>query len=239
MVKENNRKEAWETIKELDISPNSRVLDIGAGPGTLAIPLSTKVKHVIAIEPSEGMMWCLKENIEKEEICNITCVQKKWEDIDLEKDIDCPYDVVIASFSLGMLDIKQALEKMDMSASKNVYIYWFAGIPSWERNYSDIWHKLHGENYYFGPGCDCLFNVLYPMKIYPNVKIYPADNIYRFSNMEEAMDYFKPHFNVTNEKQEIILREYLGNKLYGEDGHLVMKGFSNYAKIWWRKQTQN
>lgn len=236
MVKRNNWEYAQETIEGLDISPNSRVLDIGAGPGTLAIPLSEKVEHITAIEPSEGMMWCLKENIKERGISNITCVKKRWGDVDLEKDVSSPYDAVIASFSLGMLDIRNALEKMNKASYKYVCIYWFAGITSWERNYSVIWKKLHGEDYHPRPKCDCLFNVLYQMGIYPNVKIYPTDNANRFLDIKEAMDYFKTGFNVTNKRQEGILREYLSSKLHREDGYLVLKGSSNYAKIWWKKQ---
>lgn len=44
-----------QIIWKMDIRENSRILDIGAGPGTLAIPLVQKEAHVTAGEPAEGM----------------------------------------------------------------------------------------------------------------------------------------------------------------------------------------
>ncbi|RLG30004.1 class I SAM-dependent methyltransferase, partial [Methanosarcinales archaeon] len=46
-VKRNNR--SMEMISKLDIDPAYSVLDIGAGPGTLTIPLAKRVKHVTVV----------------------------------------------------------------------------------------------------------------------------------------------------------------------------------------------
>jgi precorrin-6B methylase 2 len=58
------------------LTPESRVLDIGAGPGSLAIPLAEMVAHVTAVEPAEGMMEILKQNMETYGTRNIDCVYK-------------------------------------------------------------------------------------------------------------------------------------------------------------------
>ena len=89
-----------KTVWETDISEGSRVLDIGAGPGTLAIPFTQKVAHVTTVEPAEGMCSVMREKMAEFGAKNISIVQKRWEDVDVEKDLQPPYDVVIASFSL-------------------------------------------------------------------------------------------------------------------------------------------
>jgi len=97
-AKENNRERAMQQIEKLKINSNSTVLDIGAGPGTLAIPLAKMVKKITAVEPAKGMFECLKQNIKEENLNNITCINKKWEELniaEIEK-----HDIVIASFSL-------------------------------------------------------------------------------------------------------------------------------------------
>ncbi|MDD1684980.1 MAG: class I SAM-dependent methyltransferase, partial [Methanoregula sp.] len=90
------------TIAALDFTRSSRVLDIGAGPGTLTLPLAPLVREITAVEPGAGMVEVLKSHAEGEGIKNVTCVQKTWEDTDISRDLRCPYDVVIASLSLTM-----------------------------------------------------------------------------------------------------------------------------------------
>jgi len=84
------------TIAALPVTRDSRVLDIGAGPGTLAIPLAPLVREVTAVEPGAGMVDVMKKRAEREGIRNITCVQKVWEDIDPATDLAGPYDIVVA-----------------------------------------------------------------------------------------------------------------------------------------------
>jgi len=82
------------TIDGLDIDRNSRVLDIGSGPGTLAIPLSPLVKEITAVEPAAGMVEILNDNLRKAGISNISTVQKCWEDVDISQDLDGKYDAL-------------------------------------------------------------------------------------------------------------------------------------------------
>ena len=83
---------------------------VSAGPGTLAIPFAEKAAHVTAVEPAEGMCSVMQEKMAEFGVKNITIVQKRWEDVDVARDLEPPYDVVIASFSLGMQDIRAAID---------------------------------------------------------------------------------------------------------------------------------
>lgn len=235
-AKENDWKRSREIIARLDISPGSRVLDIGAGPGTLAIPLAQAVEHVTVLEPSGAMLQCLKDNIDATGVDNIAIVRKRWEDVDIEKDIQGPYDVVISSYSLGMSDLTAALGKMNEATSKYVYVYWFADPSPWERNYAEIWEKLHGMPYEKMGKADIIFNALYAMGIYANVDIYPEDSVNRYSSLDQAVSDQKSGYNVTNVVQEAILRDFLKAKLQAENGQYLVRGRSHRARIWWRKE---
>jgi SAM-dependent methyltransferase len=223
------------TIAGLNITKNSRVLDIGAGPGTLAIPLSALVKEVTAIEPGKGMIGILNEHIARDRITNITCIRKRWEDIDIHRDLSGKYDVVIASLSLTMEDIRESLQKMDDASVSYVYLFWFVDPPFWEKMYIDLWVPLHGTPYYPGPKTDCLFNVLYQMGIFPNIEMLPLDKEYRFDTRKEMTVFFRRRFAARTAKQRRVLDEYLEPLIRMEGNKVVISGYSTFAKIWWKK----
>jgi len=224
------------TIRGLNINKKSRVLDIGSGPGTLAIPLAPRVKEVTVIEPGEGMVAILNERIKKEGINNISTIQKRWEDVDPKSDLDRSYDVVVASLSLTMQDIRLALQKMNAVSGDSVYLFWFVDMPFWERMYADLWKPLHGLEYHTGPKADCLFGVLYQMGIYANVEMLPLMKEYRFATPDEMTAFFRRRFNVMRLKQKRILDDYLKPLMRKDGPEIVVSGDSTFAKIWWKKK---
>ena len=224
------------TLDDLSVNRTTRVLDIGSGPGTLAIPLAGKVQDITAVEPGAGMIAALRERADKKGIKNITCIQKRWEDVDPTRDLVGPYDLVIASLSLTMHDIREAVQKMDAVSCGEVCLYWFVDLPFWERMHADLALPLHGNHYYPGPKADCLWNVLYQTGIYANVEMLPLDKEYRFPSLEEMMAFFKKRFGVTTEKQERVLDAYLSPLVRQDGAGVVTSCTSTFAKIWWRKE---
>jgi len=86
-MKEGNWAGSRARISAMDIRENFRILDVGPGPGTLAIPLANIAAHVTAVEPSEGMLACLRENVSYAGVPNIDIVPKKWEEVDIKQDL--------------------------------------------------------------------------------------------------------------------------------------------------------
>ena len=233
-MKHNNH--ADRIITKLDIDPECTILDIGAGPGTLAIPLAKMVQHVTAIDPSKGMLACLKENAVTEGLKNITCINKKWEDVLLSSDIT-KHDIVIASHSLAMLNLKEALSKMNDVAKRYVYIFTFAGARMWD--YNTLWPKIYGEEYQPGPDYIYLYSVLYEMGIYANVEIMNSEYKQRFSNLDEAVEQWKENLEVLTPEAEEVIKSHLSENLIEEDGVLWSKREMRSAMIWWRKNLRH
>ncbi len=223
------------TIAALDITPDSRILDIGSGPGTLAIPLAPVVREITAVEPGAGMVAILKDRVDRLGIKTIACLQKRWEEVDLSQDLKTPYDIVIASLSLTMYDIREAIKKMDAAASGSVHLFWFVDMPFWERMYADLWEPLHGSPYHAGPKADCLFGVLFQMGIYANVTMLPLSKEYRFGSRDEMTAFFRKRFGAKTSEQNRIVDEYVSPLMREQGNEVVISGDSTFAHIWWKK----
>ncbi|MCD4821255.1 MAG: class I SAM-dependent methyltransferase [Methanococcoides sp.] len=228
-----------QTLSELDLRADLRVLDIGSGPGALAIPISKLVREVVAVEPSDGMISVLQENIEKLDISNINCIHKGWEDIDIDE-LGGKFDIIIASYSLNVPDIRQTFEKIQDVSSGSVYVYWFAGETSWDDQYRAIWPALHNEEYHSSPKCNVMYNVLYDMGLFPNMEVFPMQRSMTFSSMDEAVKHYVPHYRAYTDEQVSILREYLKEILpVNEDGSILHLGDTTRVRMWWDNDSDN
>jgi SAM-dependent methyltransferase len=77
--------EALDFIRaSFDLDDSSRVLDLGCGPGTLAIPLSRTVAEVFAVDPDAGMLAEATRLGEQHARRNIRWMRLRAEDISPE-----------------------------------------------------------------------------------------------------------------------------------------------------------
>jgi SAM-dependent methyltransferase len=219
----------------IETKEDYRVLDIGAGPGTAAIPLARIVKGVTAVEPSNGMLARLKENASKENLTNITYIPKKWEDVEIGKDIEAGgHDVVIASHSLVIKDIKTALVKINEAVKRNVYIFVGAGRRN-EKEGSSLWSLFNREKPGKRPDYIYLYNILYKLGIYANVEIIDANYNMRFCDLDAAVQHYKTYMNVSGDDEE-RLRLYLSENLVEENDAFWLRHKLRTAMISWRKE---
>jgi len=61
-------------LSRFPITREIRILDIGAGPRTLAIPFAERAASVTAIEPSSGIVTVMEEQAALQKIDNLTIV---------------------------------------------------------------------------------------------------------------------------------------------------------------------
>lgn len=230
VVKSNDS--SMQIISKLEIDPSYTVLDIGAGPGTLTIPLAKRAKHVTVVEPSSGMLACLKENAANEGLKNITCINRRWEDVIPGVNLDA-HDLVIASHSLLMLDMKAALSKMNEVAERCVYLFYFAGASM--PGYSELWPRVYGEEFQAKPDYIGLYNILYEIGIYANVEISKTEHKQRFSSLDEAVEEWKKNLGISAPEAEEVIRSYLSVNLVKEGGAFYLKDGKKSVMIWWQK----
>lgn len=224
-----------ETLELLPLFSGARVLDIGSGPGTLAIPMARIALGVTSVEPAEGMRRLLMERASHAGLENIRWVAKRWEDVDPDTDLDPPYDIVLASFSLGMDDLRSALRKMDRVSSGGVFLFSFADLPLWERMCVEIWQDLHGWEYLPSPKIDVVWNLLHQAGILANIVFRPLEKTYRFGDLDEAVSFFARRLGASGPGGCAILRDYLTGVNQASDGTFLLQKMTTYAAVWWEK----
>ncbi|WDP90076.1 MAG: class I SAM-dependent methyltransferase [Desulfobacter sp.] len=143
------------------LTPEARVLDIGAGPGSWALPLSRHCGHVTALEPSTGMTQIMGRRIKEEGVENITIDQRTWQEVDIsESGWEKAFDLVFASMTPG-IDGPVSLKKMVAASRGYCYMSAFSG-PGMHQQFAPLWEKFFGT----------------PMPDKPNDIIYPFNLLY-------------------------------------------------------------
>lgn len=219
-------------LSELPITKESRILDIGAGPGTLAIPFAERAAFVTAVEPSIGMVEVMKEQASEKGIHNLAIVQKRWEDVVIESDLCGPFDIIVASYSLGMPDISTAIEKMQAVSSGQIRLYWFAGSTPWEKHLEYFWPKIHQCPYQNGPKADVLYNILYQKGIYPHMTVLEMKYQKKYQSLDHAVSEMRRQIGCA-ECYDPLIRTYLEDKFVSDSHSVVDNGDTVRVCIWW------
>jgi SAM-dependent methyltransferase len=229
------RTDGERRVTLLDPDPSWSVLDIGAGPGTLGLPLARRVRRVTAVEPSPPMIRFLERHLAEEKLCNVRIINTRWEDVSLEE--AGRHELVIASYSLNFEDIGEALRKMNRLASQRVCLYWFAGVTSWEEVRMDLFPQIYGRKYSPYPKINIIYNLLYDWGLYPDVEVLQQTAFPRnFADYHEALSYLKSTLNIAGRDHETLLHNYIEDRWRREDGSLFMEDGTVYVKLSWRPE---
>lgn len=231
------RDHAETRIAGMGIKDGSRVLDIGAGTGTLSVPLAAHGCDVTAVEPSPVMGESLVDYQREQKTREITLIPKRWEDVTL-KELGEPYDAVIASYSLMVTDIGEAVSKMHQSCRGTAHIFWFLTQPLWAQVNAGVWKQIHGTEFCGEPTADCLWQVLYEMGIYANLSVEPGCDPAIYPGIEDAVTEFHGRMNCTTPEQDECLRQYFKRTLAKSDKGYYVNGRALGAHIWWNARDQ-
>ncbi|MDO9533897.1 MAG: class I SAM-dependent methyltransferase [Bacillota bacterium] len=187
---------SWKEEGLLD--EKSRILDIGCGPGTFALPLGEISGEVEALDTSAGMLEMLRSDASKEKLNNIHPIQADWDDFQCGME----YDFVLAANSPAINNFK-TLMKMNEASSSCCMLICYAGKVSptlrqllWEEIMGE---KLHGNTF----DISFPFNILYLEGYFPQLSFVEQ----KYSYLEEA---------------ETVLQNYRAYfKIFGKEGPAV------------------
>ncbi|MEM3386790.1 MAG: class I SAM-dependent methyltransferase [Nitrososphaerales archaeon] len=217
-------------LERIDVDFGCKVLEIGSGTGRLTIPLAKVAERVTVIEPSKEMLKLLKVNLKKHGLDNVSFICKRWEDVEIGADID-RHDIVIASLSLLMIDIRDALLKMDAAAKSFVYLF----VPA------ESWMPFELQRIVFDNKAPfnlsdhiIIYNLLDGMGIKANISIINYKVEQGFNNLEELRSELMNMYNIPESKEE-ELENYINQHVDSKDDSVYYIRNKKVATIWWEK----
>lgn len=212
-----------EFISKIDIKDCNSLLDIGCGPGTIALAMAAKLKNVYALDYSAGMLECVNNNCKEKNIENVTTIHKSWYD----SWDDVPNaDIVTASRSMEVKDIKDAILKLNSKANKKVYLTTKVGGSFIDK---EILNQLKRK---IVPRPDYIYlvNTLHSMGIFAKVDfIKNESHKLDASTDEEFVQRVSWSLGELTNKEKKVLKEYY-NTTYK---HKVDKDYITWAFISW------
>lgn len=199
------------------VTPQTSVLDVGAGTGRFTLALAPQAQHVTAVEPNAAMLDYLCRDACEQGQTNISYLQCTWEDAPT----DLQADIVICSHVLyPIYDIEPFLTKMIAATRRACYIYHRASHI--DAVTGQFWQHFHGDERCLPPEYIHVLDVLYEMGIYANVEIVKTPPSLRYPSLDVAVEEMLEQLILPDDEQTCNeLRELLGNWLVEREGILV------------------
>ena len=214
-------------IKKIDTTDATSLLDVGCGPGTICLAIASKISKVYGLDYSNGMLECVQKNCEDKNIDNVTTIHRSWND-DWG---DVPNaDIVVASRSMEVDDVKDALMKLHSKANKRVYLTTKVGgsFPD-----EEILQQLTRE---IIPRPDYIYlvNVLHSMEIYARVDFVLSENT-KFESLddEEFVEKVTWSLGALSDEEKSVLKNYF-NTTYR---HKKRSNYMKWALVSWDVET--
>lgn len=175
-------------LERAHIQPDESIFDMGCGTGALALPLARAGHEVLAADFSQGMLNQMIAQAHDEHLSSITPICMSWEDNWHTHGVNKKtYDVALASRSLAVTDLRQALLKLSSVARRRVCITLATG--SSPRTDERILREI-GLPTLFGKDYQYAFNILTNEGIKAEISYIESTRAYTFNTPDEALEHF-------------------------------------------------
>ncbi len=216
------------------VDRETTLLDVGCGPGTLAVPFARNVSRVTAIDYSKGMLDQLEAYARDEGVHNITTDQCAWEDNWEEKQIG-RHDLVIASRSMTLEALEAGIEKLQNHAvSQLVSAERIAPTP-----YDPDAFAAIGRSFSSGPDYIYTMNMLHHLDIHPRIDHIELTAEPFFKDLDEAIQSYRWMFRDLSEEEERKLALFVSSRIIrtGDDGIVIRRNYpQRWALLSWLKK---
>ena len=219
----------YETLKRQGVvSPHTRVLEVGSGPGTFVIPFARRVDYVTAVEPAEGMIRMIHQNAAEAGVKNYDIIPKLWQDVNITE-LRGRYDLSITSTVIWMFrDIMAQVRRMEEVTGG--YCCVVGGLGTGQTFEAELWKEIMGDTprpQY--PEYPLIYNLLYMQGRVPQVRIIDYTSMRTPENMLRMYRVFYSIYTEITPEVEETIRE----ALYRDSGEGPCVRKYRSAVVWW------
>jgi SAM-dependent methyltransferase len=118
-------------------------LDVGAGAGRYALPLALRVRRVIALDPSAGMLAALREQAAEHGIANVATIEGRWPPEAADGPPPTADAALIANLGYDVEAIGPFLDALEAAAARLCVAILADRQPSTPAH--AFWPPVHGE----------------------------------------------------------------------------------------------
>ena len=216
-----------------EVTPNSSMLDVGAGGGRLSLPMALHCRQVVAVEPSASMGTVLLQQASEFSIPNVSLVEATWESAEVD-----PADLVLCAHVLYVVsDIEQFVRKLGIHAQERVLVVLYQAPPQ-SQTYS-LWKMVHGEERLPLPSLPEFKDVLSQLEIEFHVDMLPPQPVRGFDDYQQALEQLTRRLYLTPETPQMTsLEAALPDLLEETEGTLIIRGSQPLEPglVWWRPE---
>jgi SAM-dependent methyltransferase len=217
-------------LQLLSLKPDWRVLDVGCGTGTLAVPLAFRVAGITALDISSAMLDRLKTICRQQGIVNIHPIRASWTDDWQEQNIQ-PHEVVIASRSLIVPDLRRAIETLNRFALHRAYI----SVPVGNGPFDPDLLQAIGRPCRRGPDYIYVYNLLYQMGLHASISFITYLEDRSFPDLEAATTAAGNKIGDLLPCEETALQQYIVRNFECREGRWQHRSprTIRWAVMWW------
>jgi SAM-dependent methyltransferase len=196
-------------MASMRLRPDESVLDVGCGSGALALPLARAGHDVVGLDFSAGMLEVLRRRASQDGLRNVRTIRAGWDD-DWRAAGVGGADVVIASRSMDVRDLRAALQKLDAFAERRVCIT----LPADGLLYPQLLaHEAVGRPTTRRGDQATALNVLLQMGIEPEVGSLEHASASRYESREAALESLRRMVAPADENEATALERYAAERL--------------------------
>ena len=226
-----------QMLAKIEVIYSDTVLDVGSGPGTLALPIAAKVQAVTALDSSEAMLRLAEGQAKEQGLNNLSFLKEDWDEVRIGDEVGV-HDVVICSRATSIRNPRGALHKLHMAARRKVYLTVKVRGDHSEHFWREVYDKISAV-YVERPDYVSYVEMLEEMGIFPQVEFIDYCDSFNIESEAEVLQVIGGHVKLESEEQKSAFLALIRDNMAAHNGRYVAEVNSRWALLSWDKNAED